>query len=167
MTLERICLHWTAGNLKPNRKEWESYHFLVDDDLKVWRGKFPPEANGKQLKNTDKYAPHCGGGNSFTIGVAICGHPSAPNRIFTPAQLERTCKLIAEIAERYEIPIEENNIYTHYEFGLKHPNTASKGKPDINRLPFPVVVNGKERVLKANEIGDYLRNKVRWYANRV
>ena len=167
MRLERICIHWTAGHLIPNRIEWQSYHFLIAGDLKVWNGKFLPEANGKRLKAGDAYAAHCGGGNSYSIGVAICGHPTATHRTFSEAQFERLCKLVAELAFRYKIPIQENSIYTHYEFGLRHPNTSSSGKPDISQLPFPVRINGTTRHLRANEIGDYIRRKVRWYYERL
>jgi hypothetical protein len=49
---------------------------------------------------------------------------------------------------------------THYEFGQKNPKTTSYGKIDIVYLhEYPS--------LKANEIGDFIRNKIRWYYGKL
>jgi hypothetical protein len=77
----------------------------------------------------------------------------------TKIQCERCFKLIAELCKQYNIPITNQNVMTHYEFGLKHPNTSSAGKIDITWLP--------PYQLSAGEIGSFIRNKARWYLARV
>lgn len=73
-------------------------------------------------------------------------------------QVESCFKLCAELAKKYNIPIE--NIITHYEFGKLHPTTTSAGKIDIIYLPpYPNV--------KQNEVGGYIRNKIRWYYEKL
>ena len=49
---------------------------------------------------------------------------------------------------------------THYEFGLKNPKTTSKGKIDIIYLPpYPTI--------KKENIGDFIRNKIKWYSSHL
>ena len=105
-----------------------------------------------------------GGGNTGAIGVALCamyGYHSVTNTgnyPITKIQCERMFKLCAELSKKYNIPIE--NIMTHYEFGRTHPNTSSFGKIDIIYLPpYPNV--------KINEIGSFIRGKIRWYISHL
>ena len=46
------------------------YHFLVDKNGKIYKGVFAPENNEICISN--KYAAHTGGGNTGSIGVAMC-----------------------------------------------------------------------------------------------
>lgn len=158
MTLKRICLHWTAGALRPNPLDLKSYHFVINGDGEVLTGTHKPETNIPPL-NTGKYAAHCGGGNSHTIGVALAGGPKGYKfGEVTKISFEAGCKLLAELCDRYDIPVTPETVYTHYEFGLRNPLTSSRGKPDINNLPW-------EPDLKAEAVGDHIRTKVRWYQN--
>lgn len=151
--LKRIIIHWTAGSSYPNDYEKEHYHFLVDKDGKVHKGKYNPEDNINCYDG--KYAAHTGGGNTGSIGVALCGM-MCDDYPLTAKQCERMFKLIAELAIEYDIKIIPQNVLTHYEFGKKNPNTSSAGKIDITTLsPFPY--------LSSCEIGDFIRNKARWY----
>ena len=76
--MKRIIIHWTAGTYMPNSVELEHYHYLIDfnqvpkEKASVKCGKCKPEDN---LNCTDgsRYAAHTGGGNTGSIGVAICG----------------------------------------------------------------------------------------------
>lgn len=62
--------------------------------------------------------------------------------------------------KQYNIAVTPDTVLTHYEFGKKHPKTTSYGKPDISYLhPYPE--------LKPAEIGDYIRNKVKWYLSKI
>lgn len=162
--MKRIILHWTVGTNQPNDCEYESYHYLVNGDGLVIKGKFTPEDN-KNCKD-GKYAKHCGGGNTGSIGIAVCGMMGYINKNhvggypITKVQCERLFKLIAEVAKEYKIPITPNTIMTHYEFGLQHPTTTSKGKIDLTYLPpYPHVTQG--------EVGGFIRNKVTWYYKRI
>lgn len=160
--MNKIIIHWTAGTYQPNTTDLEHYHFLIDGEGKKHNGKYKPEDN--ENCNDGKYAAHTGGGNTGAIGVSMCamaGFNSAAscgNYPITPVQLEACFKLCAELCKKYNIPVE--NVWTHYEFGINHPDTASHGKIDIIYLPpYPLV--------KRNEVGGFIRNKIRWYLNKM
>ena len=162
--MKRIIVHWTAGAYKPNSTDLAHYHYLIDDEGKVYEGNFKPEDN--ENCNDGRYAAHTGGGNTGSIGISLCGMCGFVNRKcvgaypLTKVQCERAFKLIAELSKKYNIQITPQNVMTHYEFGLKHPNTTSAGKIDIVYLPpYPEVEQSK--------IGDYIRNKARWYLQHI
>lgn len=163
--MKRICIHWTAGGLHANSTDIQHYHRMVEGDGAIVFGKFKPEANRPPLKSGE-YAAHCGGGNSDTIGWALCGMagfigPSSPgDHQITHPQFEAACHGIAADCLRYGIPIDANHVYTHFEFGKRNPATSSNGKIDIIYLPpFPH--------LKPSEVGDFFRNKINWYAQKI
>lgn len=160
--MNKIIIHWSAGAYTPNTTDLEHYHFLIDGEGKKHNGKFKPEDN--ENCNDGKYAAHTGGGNTGAIGVSMCamaGFNSAAscgNYPITPVQLEACFKLCAELCKKYNIPVE--NVWTHYEFGINHPDTTSHGKIDIIYLPpYPLV--------KRNEVGGFIRSKIRWYLNKL
>ena len=163
--MKRIIIHWTGGTNQPNNNEYQHYHFLINGDGLTVNGKYTPEDN---LNCYDgKYAAHTGGGNTGSIGVALCGmlnfKSGAPDSTKYPlkaVQIEAAWKKIAELCKKYNIPVTPDTVMTHYEFGKKHPNTESAGKPDITFLhPYPM--------LKPNEIGNYIRGKVNWYLGHI
>jgi N-acetyl-anhydromuramyl-L-alanine amidase AmpD len=138
------------------------YHFLVEASGKVVKGLLPPESNiplnGTSLQGqaNGSYMAHCGGGNSFTIGVALCGmQGKGPNgqwrHPLNEKQVQAACKLVAQLCQRYGIALSEATVYTHYEFGLANPKTPSAGKIDISVLPFAPH-------LSPAQVGPYLRH---------
>lgn len=158
--MKKIIIHWTAGSNYPNSTDKLHYHFLIDKTGRVINGRFKPEDNA--ICTDGKYAAHTGGGNTGAIGIGLCGmcgfvnSDSVGNYPLTKVQVERCFKLVAELAKKYNIPINSNTVMTHYEFGLKNPQTNSKGKIDIIYLPpYPS--------LKRDEIGNFIRSKVKWY----
>lgn len=159
----KITLHWTAGRNIPCADDLKHYHFLVDADGLCYKGLYSPEDNFNC--NDGKYAAHCGGGNTNNIGIAFCGcyvprGVPVKNSQFplTRTQLERGFKLCAELCKKYSIPIDKAHVFTHYEFGVLHPNTSSAGKIDITYMhPFPAE--------NKTTCGDFIRNKIRWYYN--
>lgn len=160
--MNNIIIHWTAGAWFPNPTDKEHYHFLIDKNGKVINGKFKVEDNENCYDG--KYAAHTGGGNTGAIGVAMCGMFNFKNSKnigsypLTKVQCEACFKLVAQLCKKYYINID--NVVTHYEFGLAHPTTSSKGKIDIIFLPpYPEI--------KQNQIGDFIRNKVKWYFKKV
>jgi len=162
----KLCIHWTAGGPTPTNFDRRPYHFLVDQAGNVINGVHPPEANFKQLTNRDKYAAHCGGGNSWTIGVALCGmreNKRGRSRGYlnplTEKQCEAAWELIAKLCLKYRIPVSPATVYTHYEFGRLHPGTDSAGKIDITQIPFAPDI-------KPNDVGQYIRNKILWYIKK-
>lgn len=161
--MKRIVLHWTAGGNYPNIADLEHYHFVIDKNGKVYNGKFKPEAN---LNCSDgKYAMHTGGGNTGSIGIAVCGMANYKGKLtdtkypLTAVQVEKMFALSAELCKKYGIPISPDTVLTHYEFGLAYPKTSSAGKIDITCLPPYLSV-------KPTQVGDFIRKKVKWYLGK-
>lgn len=158
---KEIILHWTGGVYTPNDLEKECYHYLIGPNGEVYKGFHKPEDNLDCKDNN--YAPHCGGGNTGRIGIALCGMTgySTTKRYsvcpITLKQVEEACRLTAELMLSKGIPVDK--VRTHAEFGKDNPNTTSSGKIDIIHLPYSNVF-GVERV------GDILRNKVKWYYSK-
>ena len=162
--MNKIIIHWTAGAYMPNSTDLRHYHYLIDKNGRINYGIFKPEDNENCYDG--KYAAHTGGGNTGAIGIAMCGmygYSSANNRggdPLTKIQCEALFSFAASIAKKYSIPIDANHIMTHYEFGLKNPKTTSAGKIDIVYLPpYPEI--------KTQEVGNFIRNKIKWYYNKL
>lgn len=161
--MNKIIIHWTGGAWFPNATDKEHYHFLIDKNGKVINGKFKVEDN--ENCNDGKYAAHCGGGNTGAIGVSMCGMyvPKGVNIKdtkfpLTKKQCEACFKLVAQLCKKHLINL--NNVLTHYEFGQAHPKTSSADKIDIIYLPpFPEITQ--------NQIGGFIRNKVKWYLEKI
>ena len=158
--LNKIIIHWTAGTNEPNNTDYQHYHYLVNGNGVVVKGKYNPEDNLNC--NDGKYAQHTGGGNTGAIGVAMCGMYgfTSGNNVgkypLKKVQCERCFKLVAELCKKYNIAVTPQTVMTHYEFGKKNPKTSSAGKIDIVYLPpYPTV--------KQADVGDFIRNKVKWY----
>lgn len=161
-SLNRICLHWTAGSNKPCDTDLKAYHYLVDSDGKIYEGKYSPEDN---IDCKDEiYAKHCGGGNTGCIGLSVCGMLKfdLKNKLtkypLTKKQIETLCCLTAYLSIKYAISISEKSVFTHYEFDKK--KIRPEGKIDITYLPY--LPN-----LQIERIGSYLRNKAEWYKKKL
>lgn len=162
--MKKVVIHWTAGANQPNNTDYEHYHFLVNKDGIVVAGKYTPEDN--EDCTDGEYAQHCGGGNTGAIGVSMCGMYGFKDKNnvgkypLTKKQCEATFKLVAELCKKYNIAITNKTVFTHYEFGQSHPNTSSYGKIDIVYMPpYPEI--------EKNKVGDFIRNKVRLYFERL
>lgn len=153
--LYRICIHHTGGTNKPNAVDKKAYHFLIDGEGNIHKGVYEPEDN---IDCTDgKYAQHCGLGNTGCIGVAYCGNKAGGKYPLTRKQLEAGFKLIAELVKKYNIEISHKKVYTHMEYDKV---VTFNGKIDIDNLPQCAVYGYKN-------VGDYIRNKVLWYKERL
>lgn len=158
--MKRIIIHWTAGGYYPTEYEKEHYHFLVDKDGKIHKGKFKPEDN--EICKAGKYAAHTGGGNTGSIGVALCAMAGFKNQgcvgsyPIVKKQFESTMEFCASLVKKYGLEIKPQTVMTHYEFGIKNPKTTSAGKIDIIHIP-PYSWVAK------NEIGSFIRSKIKWY----
>ncbi len=158
--MKKIIIHWTAGTYYPSAYDKQHYHFLVDKDGKTHLGKFKPEDN--EICTKGNYAAHTGGGNTGAIGVSMCAMAGFKNKQntgkypVTPKQFEACMKLCANLCKEYNIPITPTTVMTHYEFGLKNPQTSSAGKIDIVYLPPYSWVAQKD-------VGCFIRSKIKWY----
>lgn len=162
--VKRIIIHWSAGRYYPSEFEKNYYHYLVDADGKVYSGFYTPEDNDNCYDG--EYAAHTGGGNTGSIGVCMCGmygfksSANAGDYPITKVQFEACMKFCAELCAKYNIQPSPNTVLTHYEFGKANPKTTSAGKIDIIWLPpYPWVAQ--------NEVGSFIRSKVRWYKERL
>ncbi len=162
--LKRIIIHWDAGTGNVTEHAKECYHFLVDKKAEVFKGTHTPEDNTSCKDGV--YAAHTGGGNTGSIGVSLLGmygftqKEKKTNYPINRIQFERGMLLVAQLCKKYCIPITENTVLTHYEFGRKHPDTTSRGKIDIIHLPF-------NPNLCPSEVGSYIRRKVSWYYHHL
>ena len=162
--MKRIILHWTAGKYKPNKCDLEHYHYLVDGDGNVLKGVYSEEDN---INCSDgRYARHTGGGNTNSIGVAMCGMLGFKNTFcvgnypLTSVQFERTMKLCALLIKKYDLSLSNKTLMTHFEFGLLNPNTSSFGKIDVTFIPSYPHIRG-------DDVGNFIRSKVRWYLEKI
>ena len=162
--MKKIIIHWTAGAYQPNNTDYEHYQILINGDGLVIEGKHKPEDN--ENCNDGKYAQHCGGGNTWSIGFYLCClacFKDAKNLGKYPmkkVQFEACMKKVAELCRDYKIPISPQTVMTHHEFGLKNPKTTSAGKIDIIHIP------SYSWIAKSN-VGDFIRSKVRWYSEHI
>ena len=69
-------------------------------------------------------------------------------------------KFVAELCEKYNLKITKDTVLTHYEFGQANVKTSSFGKIDITYIP-PYSWVGK------NDVGSFIRSKVRWYKENL
>jgi len=161
--IKRIILHWTAGTYYPTEFERQYYHYLIDKDGKIYNGIYSPEDNLNC--NDGNYAAHTGGGNTGSVGLAMCamyGFKSSKNVgkfPITPIQLESCLEFCSRLCKKYSLKISPATVMTHYEFGKNNPKTTSSGKIDIIYLP-PYSWVAKE------DIGSFIRSKVRWYKEK-
>lgn len=158
--MKRIVIHWTAGLYYPTDYEKQHYHFLVDKNGKVHNGVFKPEDN--EICKAGNYAAHTGGGNTGSIGVAICAMAGFKNKNLIgnypilKKQFESTMELCAKLVKQYKLKVTPQTVMTHYEFGIKNPKTSSAGKIDIIYLPPYSWVT-------QNDVGSFIRSKIKWY----
>ena len=164
-SLNKICLHWTAGANSPCQLDLNSYHYCVDKLGRIYPGTNTPEDNINCYDG--KYAKHCGGGNTGCIGLSACGmagfyfKKKKTKYLITQKQIDDSlCTMAAYLSIKYGIPINKNTVFTHYEFDQKRPDGKREDKIDIAYLPY-------ESNLSPSEVGNYLRRKVNWYRDKI
>ena len=156
--MARIIVHWTAGAHKANATDKKSYHILIEGDGTLIRGTPSIALNDAPVK--PGYAAHTANLNGDSIGVSLCCMAGAKESPFDPGkypltakQWETLIKVVAQISNRYAIPVTRKTVLSHAEvqqtLGVKQ-----KGKWDISRLPFDPAVKG------ALAVGDKLRAAV-------
>lgn len=153
--MKRIIIHWTAGTYHTNQEDFKHYHYMITGEGLTVLGDFTPEDN---INCKDgKYAAHTEMGNTGSIGFAFCGmkdfDKGDTHYPLKREQCEAGFKKIAELCRKYNIAVTPSTVLTHYEFD------CNRGKPgrkiDIICLPY---MN-----LTRNQIGDYIRERVKSY----
>lgn len=160
----------TAGLHKPNKIDLQSYQLLIDDEGKIYNGM----AVG--------CASSIGGMNSITYNIACCGGLSSS--LLTKVQIEKFFKTCAEKLKEYELT--PDKFYTHAEIGemvraydLKRQGKSydhkynlitdlltwngylmyNIGKIDLTVTPY-ICGNAKTT-------GNFIRNKIKWYFEKL
>lgn len=174
MNERKLFLHWDAGVGTVNPTNKEHYHFMVDKNAVIYQGNHTIEDNDN-CKDGD-YAQHTAGMNSNNIGFSFLGmygfqtiHWLKAQYPINKRQLEAGLKYCAILCKKYNISIDDDYIMTHYEVSEKVKNNIipknnltddNIGKVDFIYLPcYPK--------LKPNEIGYFLRDKIKWYMDKI
>lgn len=161
MTVKYIIGHWTAGNLKPNETDLKSYQLLIDGEGRTYAGKPIGCANS------------IGGMNSITFNIACCGGLETSR--LTRVQIEKFYKTCAEKIKQYGLTVYD--FYTHAEIGEMCKDSTitkllpynrwlyqNKGKIDLTILPID---NNPAYKTNAYNSGNAIRNKIKWYLNKI
>lgn len=157
--MQRVILHWTAGNHKASTDDRKHYHILIEGNAELVRG-IPSIALNSLPKVKKGYAAHTKNSNTGSIGVSLCGMVGAKERPFvpgiaplTPAQWNMASTVVAELCRKYSIAITPKTVLSHAEvqtnLGIKQ-----LGKWDIAILPFDRAFD------TARECGDRFRREV-------
>lgn len=169
--LERIYLHWTAGDYAT---VFPSYHYCIT----FARGEahvvetLDLRANMRDVREApdQPYAAHTAGRNSFAAGLSISAMRDARPEDFGPFPLVRPaidalCAVAAALASAYRIPIDAEHVMTHAEAALVdgYFGTGENERWDIARLePRPQPLTARD----ASETGERLRAWIRTSAGR-
>ncbi|MFN3652211.1 MAG: N-acetylmuramoyl-L-alanine amidase [Armatimonadota bacterium] len=156
--MSRVIIHWTGGDYHANGLDREHYHLLIEGDGKLVRGDEPITAN-VSTRDRDGYAAHTRGCNTGSIGVTVCcmrGALESPRRFgsypMTREQWEAMAVAVADLCDRYEIPVGPRTVLGHGEVE-RILKIDQNGKWDPLSLPWaPDVPSAK--------VGDVFRSAV-------
>lgn len=154
---ERIVCHWTGGNHRASSEDREHYHFLVQGDGEVVRGRHPVNANDDARDGV--YAAHTRGKNTRSIGVAVCCMFDAKERPFvagrfpmTEVQWRRMAEVVAQLCQRYRIAVTPETVLAH---GEVEPILGVKQRAKWDPLVLPWASD-----LERREVGERFRRQV-------
>lgn len=154
-----IIGHWTAGHYNPSDFDRKHYHVLIDGQGKPVRGIPAIPLNGLP-KAKPGYAAHTLNANTGRIGISIAAMAGAKESPFDPgkapitsAQWASFVLAIADLCERYKIPVSPKTVLTHAEVQA-NLGIAQRNKWDVAILPFDRKFN------TAKKVGDRLRAEV-------
>jgi N-acetyl-anhydromuramyl-L-alanine amidase AmpD len=138
--MDRIIVHWTAGQHKASGLDRSHYHILIEGDGKLVRG--IPSIALNEAPAKKGYAAHTRGCNSGSMGVSLCCMASAREHPFwagtapmTREQWEMLPHVLADLCRRYGVPITPRTVLSHAEVE-KTLGIRQAGKWDIARIPF-------------------------------
>ena len=156
--MERIIIHWTAGTHNAGDLDRRHYHFVIEGDGTVVTGQYAPEDNES---TSTPYAAHTRSLNTGSIGVAFAAMHGAKERPFsagkypiTEAQIDALTALVADLGDKYRIPITPRTILTHAEV-QGTLGVTQRGKWDVMWLP------GMTQPGHPETVGNLLRERVR------
>lgn len=146
--LERIIVHWTAGQHRASGLDKSHYHILIEGNGDLVRGTPSIAANG--IGASGARASHTLNCNTGSIGVSLCCMAGAVERPFNPgkapmtaAQWQALPRVLADLCRRYGIGVTPKNVLSHAEVQA-NLKIAQRGKWDIARVvPAPELVGAK------------------------
>ena len=146
--MQRIIVHWTAGNHVASGLDKAHYHLLIEADGRLVRG--VPTIDLNQAPTRKGYAAHTLNCNSGSIGVSLCCMAGAIESPFnagkspmTETQWNRLPQVLADLCRRYGIPVTPQTVLSHAEVQT-NLKIAQRGKWDVARLAFnPSIVGAK------------------------
>jgi len=156
--MKRIIIHWTAGTHNASDMHRRLYHFIIEGDGTVVTGQYAPEDNES---TSTPYAAHTRDLNTGSIGVAFAAMHGAKERPFsagkypiTEAQVDAMAALVADLGDKYRIPITPRTMLTHAEV-QGTLGVTQRGKWDVTWLP------GMTQPGHPETVGNLLRERVR------
>lgn len=161
-----IVVHWTGGTYQANAVDRLHYHWIVEGDGRIVRGKYRMRDNMRKLAPGDQYAAHTGGWNSFRVGLSAAGMKDYGGRSsvgpypLKEGQVERLLRIASRICFVFDLdPLDPKCLCTHREVWTLHgvKGVQNHQKLDIEYLPF-------RPDLKPHQVGPYLRE---WCAMMV
>ena len=139
-SMRRVICHWTAGAHKASSLDKEHYHFLVEADGKVVRGRRSIADNVSTADGV--YAAHTKGANTGAIGIAVCAMAGARQSPFLAgpspmleSQWLRLADVAAELCRAYSLPVTPQTVLGHGEVQVLL-GIAQEGKWDPMVLPW-------------------------------
>lgn len=154
----RVIVHWTGGGPSASSLDKEHYHVLVEQDLDLVRGIHTIKDNDNTADGA--YAAHTKGKNTRSIGISLCGMLNSTEHPFIPGphpikepQWDRAARAVAELCERYDIPVTPPTVLQHGEV-QEILGVTQNGKWDVCRLPW-------KPSWSHAQVGEDFRNRVK------
>lgn len=150
--MQRVIIHWSEGRNLANDTDREHYHLLIEQDangkVRVIRGDHSISDNANT--SDGDYAAHTLGCNTGSIGVALCGMMGCQESPFkagpapiTLAQWRLLVEVVAELCQRYRIPVTPEAVLCHGEV-QRNLGIRQRGKWDPMRWPWDLSVPGSQ-----------------------
>lgn len=142
--MQRVIIHWSEGRNLANDTDRAHYHLLIEQDakgiVKVTRGDHSIADNAST--GDGDYAAHTRGCNTGSIGVALCGMMGCQESPFvagpapiTLAQWRLLEDVVAELCQRYRIPVTMETVLCHGEV-QRNLKIKQRGKWDPMKWPW-------------------------------
>jgi hypothetical protein len=168
--IDRLVMHWTAGNGKSSAFDRLHYHIVIDTDGTILKGTPSVPANARPMPTSAMFglrASHTLNCNTGSAAVSLAGMGNAVEYPFNPGKWPITRKqfdllplVVAELFKFYNINrgvVTRKSCLSHAEvqgeLGIKQ-----RGKWDINRLPSDCLP--PDFTQSGTLIGDYVRRRV-------
>lgn len=153
----RVITHWTAGAYTPSALDLSHYHILVHGNGDISYG--TRKISDNENTGDGVYAAHTARANTGAIGVTACCMHGARESPFdagrspmTKKQYAVMARVVAELCQRYDIPVEPEFVLGHGEVQAILGRRQA-GKWDPMKLPW-------DPARSVRSVGDEFRARV-------